>query len=131
MKLERLPSFAHWVLAVLGATCLFASACADDSEALSDAGLDAGPDTDSDSDSDSDADTGCEPLPAPGAGESVIHVTAGEAADLPSIVNGASEGDTILLGDGTYALDGAYLWISAPGVTETRKLGDVPHYLTY
>jgi hypothetical protein len=119
---------AHRILAVLWGVSLFASSCADDASGSGDAGADTDADTDTDTDTDADtdadadADTGCDPLPAPDG--NVVHVTVDQVADLPSIVNGAGEGDTIALGDGTYALDGAYLWISAPGVTLRSESGD-------
>ncbi|MBW2524859.1 MAG: hypothetical protein JRI23_11815 [Deltaproteobacteria bacterium] len=45
---------------------------------------------------------GCDPLPAPTG--TVINVDTSQANDLPSIVDGASTGDTIVLAAGTYTM---------------------------
>jgi len=56
---------------------------------------------------------GCPPLPPPtGSTVSVTTVT-----ELQQAVNAASPGDTILVADGTYELNGVYLLIDQPGVT--------------
>jgi len=57
----------------------------------------------------------CQSLPAPS--NNTIVVTPAEAASLPGIVSRSKVGDTILLEDGTYELDGAALWIDTSGVT--------------
>ena len=61
------------------------------------------------------ADAQCQPLP-PATGNT-IEVTPAQASELSTIVQTASSGDTILLHDGTYALDGDYLWFDTDGVT--------------
>jgi len=57
--------------------------------------------------------SGCAPLPAPTG-----HVV--DVSDVPSLiaaVNGAQANDTIRLADGTYALNGQYVYLDKPGVT--------------
>lgn len=82
-------------------------------------------DTDADSDADSDADFNghfCEPL-APPEGK-VIDVGPDEAGDLRAIVGSLETGDTVALADGTYDLNGEYLWIETPGVTLRSASGN-------
>ena len=55
----------------------------------------------------------CPALPAPSG--NIVHVSTVPA--LVGAVDGATSGDTILLADGTYDLDGQALWIYVPGVT--------------
>jgi hypothetical protein len=55
----------------------------------------------------------CPPLPTP-TGD-IVHVST--VAGLQDAVNNLTSGDTILLADGTYNLNGAYLWIDVPDVT--------------
>ncbi len=62
----------------------------------------------------------CEPLPAP-AGNVVAVATVTQLVDA---VDGASPGDTILVADGSYALDGAYLRFDTPGVTLRSASGN-------
>lgn len=64
----------------------------------------------------------CEPLPAPAG--STISVDASDTASLPGIVAGAAAGDTILLEDGVYALEGATVWIDTPGLTIRSRSGE-------
>jgi hypothetical protein len=60
----------------------------------------------------------------PAASGNTIPVGASDAASLPGIVAGAAAGDTILLQDGVYALDGATLWIDTPGLTIRSQSGE-------
>jgi len=62
----------------------------------------------------------CGPLPAP-IGDIVNIDTVGE---LQNAVNTANPGDTILVADGTYNLDGVYLRIDTPNVTIRSAGGD-------
>jgi hypothetical protein len=62
----------------------------------------------------------CPALPAPVG--NVVHVST--ASELVSAVNGATSGDTILLADGSYDLDGQALWIDVPGVTIRSASGN-------
>jgi uncharacterized repeat protein (TIGR01451 family) len=64
----------------------------------------------------------CPALP-PSAGN-VIDVYPAQAGQLRSIVLNASAGDTILLHDGTYNLNGDYIWIRAPGLTLRSASGN-------
>ena len=57
----------------------------------------------------------CTPLPAPAG--NTITVNSSQAQQLGGIVASANQGDTILLEDGNYNLDGSVLWFSTPGVT--------------
>ncbi|MBW2277789.1 MAG: hypothetical protein JRF63_09875, partial [Deltaproteobacteria bacterium] len=96
-----------------------------DTDSDSDADTDADTDTDADSDSDTDSDSdgpGCPPLDAP-SGE-VIEVDTSQTGELTSIVAAAQTGDTILFADGTYELDGVYLWLDTPGVALRSASGD-------
>ncbi len=63
----------------------------------------------------------CAPLPTPTA---TVTIAAGDVSALVSAVNNASPGDVILLEDGTWDLDGAYLWIDVDGVTLQGASGD-------
>lgn len=65
---------------------------------------------------------GCDPLP-PATG-AVIEVGPAQVAELQGIVGNAVTGDTILLEDGTYDLNGAYLQFTTPGVTLRSKSGN-------
>ncbi len=62
----------------------------------------------------------CPPL-APPTGPTV---TVASVAELQSAVNSASAGETILVADGIYPLDGAYLRIDTPNVTLRSASGD-------
>ncbi len=62
----------------------------------------------------------CSPLPAPTG--SVVLVST--VAELQNSVNNASTGDTILISNGTYNLDGAYLRIDVPNVTLRSASGN-------
>ncbi len=64
----------------------------------------------------------CPPLAAPTG--NVVNVDTSQTAELQSIVSNASPGDTILLADGIYNLDGAHLWIDAPGLTLRSASGN-------
>jgi len=57
--------------------------------------------------------SGCAALPAPTG--NVVDVT--DVTSLVAAVNNAQANDTIRLADGTYALNGAYVYINKPGVT--------------
>jgi len=62
----------------------------------------------------------CPPLPPP----SGVTVEVSSVAGLQNAVNNAAAGSTILVDDGTYALNGVYLRIAAPGVTLRSKSGE-------
>ncbi len=62
----------------------------------------------------------CDPLPPPTGAQIEVSTVTG----LVNAVNGAAAGTTILVADGTYALNGAYLRIAAPGVTLRSKSGN-------
>jgi len=62
----------------------------------------------------------CAPLPAP-SGNTVDVTTVNQ---LRNAVNNASPGDTILVADGTYILDGVYLRIDVPGVAVRSQSED-------
>ncbi len=62
----------------------------------------------------------CQPLPPP-TGTIVAVSTVGE---LQSAVNNATSGDTILIADGVYNLDGVYLRIDTPNVTLRAASGN-------
>ncbi len=64
--------------------------------------------------------TSCEPLPQPGG--NIVHVDS--VATLQSAVDNASPGDSILLADGIYNLDGAYLRVDTPNVTIRSNSGN-------
>jgi hypothetical protein len=87
-------------------------------------------DADGDTDTDTDADTDLEPeLPvgcpvlAPSFGNEV-RISSGDASGLRHAVDTASEGDVILLEDGTYHLDGDYLWMDVDDVVLRSESGD-------
>lgn len=66
------------------------------------------------------ADSACPPLSAPMG--SIVNVsTVGELVDA---VNNASSGNTILLADGNYALNGAYLRVDTPNVSVRSASGN-------
>jgi hypothetical protein len=54
----------------------------------------------------------------------VIFVDPSQTGNLTSIVSGANQGDTILFADGTYPLNGVYLWVSTPGLTIRSASGN-------
>ncbi len=62
----------------------------------------------------------CPALP-PSTGNTV---NVSSVAELQNAVNNAASGDTILIADGTYDLDGAYLRITTPNVTLRSASGD-------
>ncbi len=62
----------------------------------------------------------CPPLPPPDGPV----ITVSTVAELESAVNNASPGETILLNDGTYPLDGLYLHFDVPDVTLRSATGD-------
>ncbi|MFZ6028756.1 MAG: hypothetical protein ACOYYS_13655 [Chloroflexota bacterium] len=62
----------------------------------------------------------CPALPAPGG--HIVHVST--VNELVDAVNGASSGDTILLADGNYALNGAYLRVDTPNVSVRSASGN-------
>src|SRR5262245_12063411 len=66
--------------------------------------------------------SGCTPLPAPTG--NVMEVPPSQTSQLPGILLAAQAGDTILLEDGTYLLDGATLQLSAPGMSLRSKSGN-------
>jgi hypothetical protein len=68
------------------------------------------------------AGSNCGALPAPNG--NIIHVDPAQASNLDDIVRSAASGDTILLTDGTYNLQGDYLWFDVPGVTLRSASGN-------
>jgi hypothetical protein len=62
----------------------------------------------------------CPPLPPPGG--ATVEVSSVSA--LQNALNNAAPGSTILVDDGTYALNGVYLRITSPGVTLRSKSGN-------
>jgi len=64
----------------------------------------------------------CAPLPVPTG--NVITVGVDQVNDLSTIVSNARAGDTILLEDGHYQLNGAYLWFASNNVTLRSKSGN-------
>jgi len=62
----------------------------------------------------------CEPLPPPTG--NIVNVDT--TSQLENAINTASSGDTILLADGTYNLNGVYLWIDTPNLTLRSKSGN-------
>ncbi len=93
-----------------------------------DADTDADGDTDTDTDTDADTDlepelpVGC-PALGPSFGNEVV-VPSGNASALRTAVDTASEGDVILVEDGTYHLDGDYLWMDVDNVVLRSISGD-------
>jgi hypothetical protein len=67
-----------------------------------------------------DQNTFCQPLPAP-AGHIV---QAASVSQLETAVNNAAAGDTILVADGVYNLNGVYLRIAQPNVTLRSASGN-------
>ncbi len=94
---------------------------ADDDDDTGDDDTTADDDDDTGDDDDTAADP-CAPLPPP-TGNTVL-VGPGDAPNLISISRGLAAGDTLLLQDGEYALDGTYIWIEADGVTVRSESGD-------
>ncbi len=64
----------------------------------------------------------CEPLPMPTEG--IVSVTTADMGSLDSIVAGASTGETLVLEDGTYTIDGQVLHFATPGVTLRSASGN-------
>ncbi len=67
-------------------------------------------------------DVDCPALP-PSAGN-VVDIAAGDVTALVSAVDDATSGDVIRLADGTYDLNGRYLWFDVPNVTMRSASGD-------
>lgn len=65
----------------------------------------------------------CKALPL--AIGSAVRVSPGQAPQLAAIISMANPGDTILLEDGTYDLNGVNIWITKPGVS-LRSLSGNP-----
>lgn len=68
------------------------------------------------------ADDRCAPLPPPSG--PTLRVTPADVGDLQALMAGLEEGTTVLFADGTYALNGVYLWVDTPGVTLRGESGD-------
>lgn len=66
----------------------------------------------------------CPALPPVPAGADVVDVDPEDAASLAAIAGGLLPGQVLRFADGTYHLDGAFLWITAPGVTLRSASGD-------
>lgn len=64
----------------------------------------------------------CPALPPPAG--NIIDVYPAQVSQLRSIVLNASPGDTILLHDGIYNLNGDYIWIRVPGLTVRSASGN-------
>ncbi|MBC7236461.1 MAG: right-handed parallel beta-helix repeat-containing protein, partial [Chloroflexi bacterium] len=64
----------------------------------------------------------CQALPPPTG--PTTEVWPAQAEELGAIVRDARPGDTVLLHDGIYYLNGAYLWFATPGVTLRGYSGD-------
>lgn len=64
----------------------------------------------------------CEPLPAPTG--TVTNVDPSMTGQLQAMISGAQPNETFVFASGTYQLDGAYLWIKAPGVTLRSESGN-------
>lgn len=64
----------------------------------------------------------CDPLP-PASGN-IITVDTSQSSNLDSIVASLNTGDTLLLEDGTYNLNGVSLWFNTPGVTMRSVSGN-------
>lgn len=64
----------------------------------------------------------CAPLPD--APPNAIVVTPGDAPELRSIIDAAPAGGTVLFESGTYAMDGAHLWITTEGLTLRGATGN-------
>ena len=123
-------------LRIEGALALLLAACAGCGDGAGGGSADADSDTDTDADSDTDVDSytdvdsdtdadpdpSCEPLGPPDG--NLIAVGPDQVGELQGIVAAAETGDVILLEDGTYPLDGAYLWFGTPGVTLRSESGD-------
>jgi hypothetical protein len=62
----------------------------------------------------------CPRLPPPSG--PTVHVSS--VSELSDAVNDATTGTTILVADGTYHLDGTYLWVDTPGVTLRSASGN-------
>ena len=64
----------------------------------------------------------CDPLP-PASGKTITANTS-QASNLNNIVSSLNTGDTLLLEDGTYSLNGIWLWFNTPGVTLRSASGN-------
>lgn len=64
----------------------------------------------------------CDPLPAPSG--NIVTAGPADAGNLDSIVSSLNTGDTLLLQDGTYQLNGTAIWFKKPGVTIRSASGN-------
>lgn len=64
----------------------------------------------------------CTPLQL--ASSNIISVDPSQASQLQSIISSAKPGDTILLADGVYKLEGSNLWLSTPGISLRSSSGN-------
>lgn len=87
-----------------------------DGGSLADGGSDAG------SDAGNDPATACAPLPPPTG--TIQRVRSGVVADFAAATAVAQPGDTILVEDGTYSMNGTYILITTPGVTLRSESGN-------
>ncbi len=66
--------------------------------------------------------TDCAPLPAPAG--TIVHVDPSMTGQLKGLINNSEANTTFVFANGTYALNGAFLWISATGVTLRSASGN-------
>ncbi|HQF22943.1 MAG TPA: hypothetical protein PL065_05755, partial [Polyangiaceae bacterium] len=64
----------------------------------------------------------CEPMPPPTGATTLV--TPAMTGQLQSLIFNASPHETFVFASGTYALEGAYLWVRAPGVTLRSESGN-------
>ena len=64
----------------------------------------------------------CDPLPVPGG--NIVTASTSDVHNLDQIVSSLNTGDTLLLEDGTYLLNGTALRFSTPGVTLRSASGN-------
>ena len=64
----------------------------------------------------------CDPLPAPGG--NIVSASTSDVHNLDQIVSSLNTGDTLLLEDGIYLLNGTALWFNTPGVTLRSASGN-------
>jgi len=95
---------------------------ADDDDAANDDDAVANDDDAADDDDATAPADRCAPLPAPTG--TVVPIEPSQVGQLQALVSNAEPGTTFVLAAGTYALNGDYLWIDAPGVGLRGATGD-------